>query len=224
MIPRQRGGILFKLLVLLALLFLCGVAYLFRHPLLRAAGGLWVINEPLDKSDAILLLGDDNFPADRATRAAELYRAGWAPRVVASGRRLRPYAGLAEMMQRDLVGRGVPADAVVLFPHSAESTLGESLGLKDLVVARGWQRVIVVTSNYHTRRARYIFRRIFPPGARLRLAAARDSDYDPDHWWETRTGLKLWFRETVAFFVAMWQLRHDQPQPAELPSAAPVRP
>ncbi len=220
---RQHGGALFKLLVLLFLVLLCGVAYLLRHPLLRVAGNLPVVNEPLEKSDAILLLSDDNFRADRATLAAQLYRAGWAPRVVASGRRLRPYAGLAEMMQHDLVERGVPAGAVVQLAHNAESTLGESLELKDLVAARGWHRVIVVTSNYHTRRARYIYRRIFPADARFRMEAARDSDYDPDHWWETRTGLKLWFRETVAFIVAMWQLRHDQPQPEEAPSGAPAR-
>ena len=219
---RQHGRVRYKLLVPLFLVFLCGMVYLLRHPLLRVAGNFPVVSEPLVKSDAILLLSDDNFRADRATRAAELYRAGWAPRVVASGRRLRPYAGLAEMMQRDLVERGVPADAVVQFAHNAESTLGESLELKDVVAARGWHQVIVVTSNYHTRRARYIFRRIFPADARFRMEAARDSDYDPDHWWETRTGLKLWFREAVAFIVAMWQLRHDHPQPEEAPSGAPA--
>jgi uncharacterized SAM-binding protein YcdF (DUF218 family) len=218
--PRQHGGILLKLLVLLFLLFLCGAIYLLRHPLLRAAGRFWVLNEQPEKADAILLLSDDNFRAERAARAADLYRAGWAPRVVASGRRLRPYTGLAELMKRDLSERGMPVEAIVLLAHNAESTLGESLELRDLVVARGWHRVLVVTSNYHTRRARYIFHRIFPAGVLVRFIAARDADYDPDHWWETRTGLKLGFREGVALLVAMWELRHHSPAPEAAPAGA----
>ena len=65
------------------------------------------------KSDAIIVLSDDNFYADRAAHAADLYRHGWAPIVVASGRRLRPYAGIAELMEHDLIERGVPKDKIV---------------------------------------------------------------------------------------------------------------
>src|SRR3989475_1836847 len=101
----QHGGILSKLVLLLALLSLCGVLYLLRQPVLRAAGEFWVVNEPLEAADAILLLSDDNYLADRAVRAAELYHAGWAPRVVASGRQLRRYAGISELMRRDLLER-----------------------------------------------------------------------------------------------------------------------
>ncbi len=37
-----------------------------------------------------------------------------------------------------------------------------------------------MTSNYHTRRSRYICERLFPAGTILRVVAARDSDYNPD--------------------------------------------
>lgn len=104
----QRGGIIFRLMFLLMLaLFLTGI-YLVRHPLLRLAGGWWVVDEQPARADAILVLGDDNFAGELAAKAAELYRANWAPLVVASGRLLRPYAGIAELMERDLETRGVP--------------------------------------------------------------------------------------------------------------------
>ena len=80
----QRGGILSSLISLLFLIVFCFVLYVARRPLLRLAGESWVVEDPLEPSDAILLLGDDNFFADRATRASELYRQKLAPVVVAA--------------------------------------------------------------------------------------------------------------------------------------------
>jgi len=222
----ERGGIIFRLFFLLVLLALLGLVYLLRHPLLRAAGEYLVVDETPQPSDAILLLSDDNFSADRATRAAELYHGHWAPRIVASGRRLRPYAGIAELMQRDLAERGVPADAVIRFPQSGDNTREEAQALRGLVIERGWHRVLVVTSNCHTRRARYVFRRVFPPTVEMRMISARDSGYDPDHWWESRRGTKLFFLETIGFVVAVWELRQAEAPPdgQRAPSAAPSHP
>lgn len=233
MTSRQRGGIIFKLIFAVSFVALCLAVYLARHPILRAMGNFWVVEDSLEPADAIVILSDDNFQADRATRAAELYRARWAPSVVASGKRLRPYAGIAELMRRDLAERGVPAEAIVQFSHTAENTREEAQALRRLVAERGWRRLLVVTSNYHTRRARYIFHRVMPEDLRVRLAAARDSDFDPDHWWQTRLGLKLFFRETLGICWAIWELRHSTrdsggsdhvPGPAPSPAPAPSRP
>jgi len=214
----QRGGIISSLLFLLFLLAFFAVLYLARHPLLRLAGIWWVVSEPLDHADAIVVLGDDNFSGGRAERAAELFKAGWAPQVVASGRMLRPYAGVADLIARDLEGRGVPAASVILFSHHADSTLTEAQALRDLAVQRHWHSLLVVTSNYHTRRARYIFRNVFPSDVAVLVEPARDSDYDPDTWWESRTGLKLFFTESAGYCFAMWELREPQPH---VPPAAP---
>jgi uncharacterized SAM-binding protein YcdF (DUF218 family) len=210
----ERGGILFKLVVLLSLLAFCGLIYLIRRPILRVAGGFWVVEDPLDRADALIILSDDNFYADRATRAVELYRQGLAPVVVASGRRLRPHAGIAELMEHDLVERGVPKQAVIKFPHMGDNTREEAVALRSLVEERRWRRVLVVTSNSHTRRARYIFSRVFPAAVAVRVASARDSDYDPDHWWETRKGQKRFFHETVGMLVAWWELPSGRAQAA----------
>ena len=208
---RQRGGIFFRLLVLLLLALLAAAIYVVRHPLLRVAGAWWVDGDQPERADAILVLGDDNFAADRASRAAELYRDGMAPVVVVSGRLLRPYAGLSELMERDLQTRGVPASAILRFPQRAANTRKEAAALRDLVASRGWRRVLVVTSNYHTRRVRYIFRRIFPAQEDVLIIAARDYDYDPDHWWESRQGRKLFFLESVSYITAVWELWEDSP-------------
>jgi uncharacterized SAM-binding protein YcdF (DUF218 family) len=206
----ERGGIIGRLISWLFLAgFLFGV-YLFHVPLLQLAGNFWVVNDAPGPADAILILGDDDFQADRAARAAELYRARWAPRVVASGRFLRPYMTIPELMRRDLMERGVPAEAIVAYPNQVENTREEALALRRLAVERGWRHVIVVTSNYHTRRTRFIFYRVWPQGFEFQTIAARDANYDADSWWRSRLAQKLFLHECVGIVVAAWELRRQQ--------------
>lgn len=204
--PSERGGIVVNLIVLLGFVIFCIVLYLVRHPILRFMAEEWIVEDELDKADALIVLGDDNFYADRATRGVQLFREGKASVVVASGRRLRPNAGTAELMEHDLVERGVPKDRIVRFVHDADGTLEEAQALTRLVKEKKWHKVIVVTSNYHTRRTRYIFRHVFPQGVEVRIASARDGDFDPEHWWEKRKSIKELTREFAAMVVTVWEL------------------
>jgi uncharacterized SAM-binding protein YcdF (DUF218 family) len=205
--PAQSGGIIFSLLSLLFAIVFGVTVYLVRHPLLRFVGETWIVEDTLEPSDAIIVLSDDNFYADRATRAAQVYRQGVAPLVVASGRKLRPYAGVAELMEHDLVERGVPKEKVIRVSHDAENTREEAQVLAGLARERKWRSVIVVTSNYHTRRARYIFAHVFPQGTAIRVTGARDGDFEPERWWEKRISVKELAGEVGGMIVAMWELR-----------------
>lgn len=206
-IQSESGGIISSLISLVFIVVLCAVLYLARGPILRVIGETWIVEDPLEKSDAIVVLSDDNFYADRAAHAADLYRHGWAPVVVASGRKLRPYAGVGELMQHDLIERGVPKDKIVVISHNAENTREEAQVLLQQVAERKWHSVIVVTSNYHTRRARYIFTRVFPQQVGVTVSGANDGSFDPEHWWQSRLGLKELTREWAGMLVAMWELR-----------------
>jgi len=203
----ELGRIFLNLIILLFLVILCFLLYLVRGPLLRFMAESWIIEDTLDKVDALIILGDDNFYADRVTRGAQLFREGRAPVIVASGRRLRPNAGIAELMEHDLVERGVPREKIVRFSHDGDSTLEEAQSLVRIVKERKWRSVIVVTSNFHTRRARYIFQRVFPQGMEVRVASARDGDFDPEHWWKKRKSIKELTREFAGMMVAVWELR-----------------
>jgi uncharacterized SAM-binding protein YcdF (DUF218 family) len=204
---RERGGIFFRLLFLLVFLAFLAFLYVVRHPLLRLAGEAWMVNDPAVQADAMIVLGDDNYDGDRAAHAADLYRMGLAPIIVASGRALRPYAGIAEMIEHDLEARGVPAASIVKFPHRAGNTREEAEALAGLISSRGWKGVLVVTSNYHARRARFIFERVLPAGVSVHVSGAHDSEFDPSNWWETRLGEKLFFNELLGYVVARWELR-----------------
>lgn len=204
----QRGGILVKLIVSLCIVIFCTFLYLVRHPIFRFAAETWIVEDPLENADALIVLSGDNFYADRATRAAELFREGKAPLIVASGRRLRPNAGVAELMEHDLMERGVPKDKILRFTHDADSTREEAEALVKLAKTRKWRKTIVVTSNYHTRRARYIFNKVFPQDIEVRVASARDGDFDPQRWWEKRKSTKELMQEFAGMVAALWELRH----------------
>lgn len=206
----ERGGIIAKLIALIIIVILIGLVYLVRAPLLRVAGNYWIKSDVPANVDAIVILSDDNFTADRAARAADLYHDGWAPRVVGSGRRLRSYISIADLMQHDLESRGVPKQAVIPLAHDAANTLEELRGIREFVDRHGWKRIMIVTSNYHTRRTRYLCEHVFPADVHVLVVAAPDNDYDPDSWWKTRKGLKIYFHEFVGMFVAIWEVHHQK--------------
>ena len=208
----EKGGIFFRLLFILLFIALLAILFIGRLPLLRLAGQLWVLDEPAAQSDALIVLGDDNYSADRAFHAAELYREGVAPVVVASGRMLRQNVSLADLMEHDLESFGVPGTSIVKLKHRAGNTREEAEEASRLIQARGWKRITVVTSNYHARRARFIFERVLPGSVSLRVSGARDSEFDPSRWWETRQGRKLFMLELAGYLVARWELR-GRPSP-----------
>src|SRR5437667_1722649 len=200
-------GIVMKLIVALGVVTFLFFLYLVRHPIFRFIAESWVVEDPLNKADALIVLSDDNFYADRATRAAELFREGKATVAVRSGRGLRPSAGIAELMEHDLVERGVRPDRILRFAHDADGTREEAEALARLAKERKWRSVIVVTSNFHTRRTRYIFRRVFPQGMEVHIASARDGDFDPERWWKKRKSIKELTREFAGMVAALWELK-----------------
>ena len=211
----EQGGVIINLVALLFVVALCALVYFARHPIMRYAAETWVVDEPAAHADALVVLGDDNFYADRATHAAELYRQGVAPEVVASGRRLRPNAAISELMEHDLVERGVPKEKILRFAHDADGTREEAVEVARLAREHHWKSLLVVTSNYHTRRARYIFERIFPAATAVSVASAKDGDFDPQKWWEKRKSIKLFARELAGMAVAVWELRGQGSQASE---------
>lgn len=205
--PRcEQGGALINLIVLLCITALCALVYFARHPIMRYLAESWVVDEPAAHADAIVVLGDDNFYGDRAARATELFREGVAPVVVASGRRLRPNAGISELLEHDLVERGVPKEKVLRLAHDGDDTIEEAVVLAKFAEGQHWKNLVIVTSNYRTRRVRYIFGKVFPARYAISVAGARDGNFDPQRWWEKRRSIALFAHEILGMAEALWEL------------------
>lgn len=129
--------------------------------------------EEAPSADAIVTLGgsvsaphppriypDLNDAADRVWHAARLYRAGKAPFVIASGGTL-PWKDQAfreaPAMQRLLDSWGVPPDSV-LTESSSANTYENATKTAALAADHDFDRVLLVTSALHMRRALATFR------------------------------------------------------------------
>ena len=79
-------------------------------------------------------------------------------------------------------------------PHEAPSTRAEAVVLLNEMRKRNIRSFLLVTSNYHTARARRIFlntEREMGGGPDLRVVASSDHYFSPDSWWRTREALKI---------------------------------
>lgn len=115
---------------------------------------------------------------ERCVYAAWLHR-HWRPLpVVASGGRLSAgQPAYAETMKRELIGRGVPAEAIWLEDRS-RSTWENAVYSAELLRRRGIRRIALVTTAVHMRRAEACFRR---QGIEVVPAACR---YHSIYWLE----------------------------------------
>jgi uncharacterized SAM-binding protein YcdF (DUF218 family) len=87
---------------------------------------------------------------------------------------------------------GVPANKIIVLPVSGgvTSTFDEAVALKQYIEANDVHSIILVTSAFHTRRARWIFdRELSGLSVTLEMATAPYPTFDQANWWQNETGL-----------------------------------
>lgn len=120
---------------------------------------------------------------ERVRQAAELYRQRYAPVVLLSGGEQMVGISIPELQRRQALARGIPARALLIEPGST-STREQAERLRPMLERRGVRRAIVVTSTFHTRRTRYIFRKVFRgSGIDVRVYPVQGDWFNPEAWW-----------------------------------------
>ncbi len=191
--------------VTLCLIALC---WLFASPLLRLAGTLFVNDGPPVAADIILVLGGD-WRGERILKGAELARQGFAHEVFISNSGRLYGRSESELSREFAIQQGYSPDALMAARWSASSTLEEGRKAIAELQQRGFHRVLVVTTVWHTARASRIFRRL---GARLApemsfyFVGSNDVRWGDGEWWVTREGRKVFLMEatkTIADFLGI---------------------
>lgn len=180
---------------LIALLALAGLAVIAHRPLLRAAGQALVVDDPPEQADAIVVVAGRT--PSREETAAALFRDGRAPRVLVS-RQFVPgrVQRLLDMGIRrlDFQGEsvaaleqyGVPRDAIVILDQPVEITETELRTVAEVARDRGWRRLILVTTRFHSRRVQVIWRRETGGAIEARVTGVPDECGGGDAWWRRR--------------------------------------
>jgi uncharacterized SAM-binding protein YcdF (DUF218 family) len=184
-----------------------------RHSLLKSAGWALVAEDPPAKAD-IIVVSTDALGAGMI-EAADLVKGGFARRVAIFDRPV-------SKIQRELARRGAPAIDLKL----SSIELLRSLGVSDITVipavvgtvdegkilqewcaANAIHSILFVSVTDHSRRARRVLgRALGKKGVRVMVRYARFSEFDPDSWWQTRSGQRTQIIESEKLLVDV--LRH----------------
>jgi uncharacterized SAM-binding protein YcdF (DUF218 family) len=158
-----------------------------------------IVEKPLARrADALLVLAGSATYKERTKRAAEIFNQGIAARILLTddgGRggwnsvegRNTPFVELA---RRDLVERGVPAEAIEILEPQVDGTIDEARLLERKVKVENYRSLLLVTSAYHTRRALRTFERVLPSTeiGIEHAPASGEKTPSPYFWWLKRAG------------------------------------
>ncbi len=192
---------------------------------LPAVGLFLTVADRLEPSDAIFVLEGDT-PV-RELEAAALYHRGLAPRIVLTlardqvpevARRLAGEPAPQERAAQVLRRVGVPAQAIVRSLRVVDNTAEELRADFDLARSQGFRRVILVTSPYHTRRVRVIWRARYARALPAVVYPTSYERYSPERWWQSRRYLEATGHEIfgIANFYLGSPLRTFDPEERSL--------
>ena len=198
-LTKKRVALVFLVLAI------CGLsAYIGRPLYLPFLGEFLVCADPLEKADAIVILAGDDAAGSRVIEAVSLWRAGWAEVLMVSDAPIAWGVTSGELARQQAAVLGISPTQIVAVSNRSpagrglllDSTLSESRLLLAECQKRNFRTIIVVTSNFHTRRAKRIFDRLFKDaGIRVLIHPSADMSFRVDHWWTRRADARMWLLE-----------------------------
>jgi uncharacterized SAM-binding protein YcdF (DUF218 family) len=194
---RTRGFLyIFVLLLMLAVVT--------RSAWLTALGGFLVrAGAPVRADYAVVLAGDAH--GVRVLTGAELVRQGFVRKAIVSGPCCCYGVNESDMAVAFAVKHGYPEDYFIKAPHEATSTWEEANQLMPELRRLGARSFLLVTSDYHTRRAGRYFAKL-ADGMTMHVVAAPDVNFHVNSWWRNREGQKVFYMEwskTIASVFGM---------------------
>jgi uncharacterized SAM-binding protein YcdF (DUF218 family) len=184
------------------LLFLLCLLIAFFNPVTQ----IWlaeklVVDDGLEPSDVVVALRGQEEQRVRTDEAVSILHRRYAKTLLVDVSSV-PYFGHSEreLISDYLKKKMVDAKQMENCENSADSTAEEASAVRDCLLRNGAKSVIVVTSDYHTRRARYIFQRVLAgTGITVRVHPVVNKEYWEPHWWQQRRWAKTMFSECEKF-------------------------
>jgi uncharacterized SAM-binding protein YcdF (DUF218 family) len=196
----------FRFKLALAVLVVGAAVYLARDAWLVAIGRALIHDDGAARADIVVVLAGDPW-GYRLTKGAELVRDGYAPRVLVSGPPGIYGVNEADAAIRFAIAKGYPAEWFIPLYHTGLSTREEAVAVLDALEQRHIRSFLLVTSNYHTARARRVFlasERRRGGGPDLRMVASSDRYFNAANWWRNREGQKIEFLEWTKTLVSVF--------------------
>lgn len=120
-----------------------------------------VENQTPQKSDYIVVIsGGDT--VGRTKKGIELYKQAYAPKLLLSGDAADPKSpSNAKIMKKFAIENGVNAEDIIIEENSKDTHQNATQSILKLIQVGPQQQIILVTSPYHSRRAKVEFKNAF---------------------------------------------------------------
>jgi uncharacterized SAM-binding protein YcdF (DUF218 family) len=162
--------------------------------ILCSAGNFLIYDEVPQKSDVIIVLSGGN---ERLSKGVELYKEGYAPYILLTNAVYGITQDPENTLLNQIAGYNLPTQAILL-ETKAESTYENALFTRPILEKYHFRSAIIVSSNYHMRRVKFNFDRVYRnTSIRLTYCATSSSLYNPNRWWATKKGLLITMNEYV---------------------------
>ena len=189
---KQRSRWLLPAVLLATLVALLLTLLAFRQQVLISLGEFLAVSDPLEHADLIYVLAGD-FWGSRVLLGADLGAQRWAPQVILSGGRYMDRYE-SDMAVDFAVQHVYPRSLFLPIRLEVQSTIDEARAMGPIFHRLGAKRIILVTSNFHSRRSAEVFR-LYLPEIDFLTESSMDSAFDPQAWWKKPHDRHLFFSE-----------------------------
>ena len=151
-------------------------------------------------ADAIIAVSGGDTKA-RAQEAIDLYKNGWAPKIIFSGAAAdKSGPSNAAVMRQQALDQGVTSSAILVEDQS-EDTKQNAEETSAILRKQNASSAIIVTSNYHAKRTLIEFKR-WAPGVEYRVKPATGDNQWSVWWWLTPYGWYLAISEIIKIIIS----------------------
>lgn len=161
-----------------------------------------IVEKPMTRADAILILSGSSTYLERTRKAAEIFKTGIAPKIFLTDdgsqggwdrtQQRNPF--FVERAKWELMKEGVPEEAIEVLPGVVEGTQDEAILAEKTLRERNLKSILLVTSPYHTRRTLSTFETLLHKNAvetGIASPPPGGQSPSPNYWWLSVRGWRF---------------------------------
>ena len=193
---RKRRGVSILRWVIVVLVIIYFLLSSYRVPLLTQMGRYLIVEHQPRKADIIVCVAGAD--VERALAVVDVFRQGLGSCIFRAKeekpdsfdylkRQVKNYPAGFDLFELIMDGFKIPEKVILSPDERAGSTIDEARLVRKLVLERGFQSVIVVTSLTHSRRAWLTFKKVFKDeDVEIISLPSHYQLFNPKEWWKKR--------------------------------------
>ena len=181
-------------IVTLTLLLVISTIYVFQTPILRWFATSLIVEDPLQKVDAMVVLSGGGY--DRGNEAVEIVHQGYTNKIICTGG--NPVIELrvfnidtleSDMTVANLKRQHIP-DSIIVELRDGTSTKEEADIILNYCKQNNLKKIMILSSKLHTHRVQEVFKKkLRQAGIETVVRGAHNSRFDEMLWWKDEDGL-----------------------------------